>query len=277
MSNRYKKIKVICPVCKKSNILDIPNAFFLQKKVGTIKIQVPPGAVCSDHQFIIFLDSKGSIRGYEKIDIMMVKPRRETKREVMGLLTLRKLIKMFGTYCILSLVHAKIFNYPIFIVVDEDFKYSSDLLNSIGNQILPERYRGGKTLHLYKETDYDNIELNIKDALLLDIHRRILQIPWEQKLKFEEFLVKEALEIIDEQEQLFVIKQKVSPFIKEAECALNILEKTNQISKKELIKQISKELMKKKISNYRLNLIIEFINQRFTPKLTAKISKLKKK
>lgn len=272
MSDRYKKVNVTCPICKKSNSLDIPSIVFSQKKIGTIKIQIPKGVVCPDHQFIIFFDSEGKVRGYEKIDISMTMPqKKKDETEIMEELTLKKMISIFGTYEFYSLVHAKIFNYPVFIVIGEDFKYSSNFLNKIGNSILPERYTGGRTLHLYKESDYDSIEITTKDGLLLDINKQILQIPWEQKLKFEENIVNKALEIIDEKEQTFVFQQIVSDFCKEAECALDILESRNDISKKELIKEISKRLFKKKISNYRFNLIVEFINQRFSPKFTEKI------
>ncbi|MFX1256824.1 MAG: hypothetical protein ACFFAN_03115 [Promethearchaeota archaeon] len=271
MSSRYKKIYVTCPICKTSKYLDFPRVLFSQKKNRSIKIQIPQKAVCPDHQFIVFLDSDGVIRGYEKVDVYLAIPTNETKIEKKDELYLKELIKIFGTYGIFSLIHAKIFNYPIFIVADEDFEYNSNILNKIINQILPERYRGGRTIHLYKETYYDNIELNIEDALLLDIHQHILQIPWEQKLKFEENLVKRALEIFNVKEQIFLIEQLVSKFIKEVECFLNILETTDQISEKQLIKSVSKELMKTKISKYRLNLVIEFINRRFSPKLSSRI------
>jgi len=272
MSDRYKKVNATCPICKKSNSLDIPSIVFSQKKIGTIKIQIPAGVVCPDHQFIIFFDSEGNVRGYEKIDISMTMPKLKDEKEIEERLTLKKMINIFGQYEFYSLIHAKIFNYPVFVVIGEDFKYNSELLNKIGNSILPERYRGGRTLHLYKETDYDSIEITTKDGLLLDIKKQISQIPWEQKLKFEENIVNKALEIIDEQEQTFVFQQIVSDFCKEAECALDILEDKNNISKKELIKEISKRLFKPKINSYRFNLIIEFINQRFSPKFTEKIS-----
>ncbi len=278
MTDRYKKIEVTCPFCNTSKILDIPTALFLQKQSRIINIQVSLGAVCSDHRFVIFLDTNGTVRGYERIDVNIVEPQMDIEREGVRLLTLNNWIKIFGTYSLFSLLHAKIFNYPIFIVIDknEDLEYNSDNLNSFGNLILPERYRGGRTIHLYEESDYDNIELNIKDGLLLDMRLHISKIPWDEKLKFEEFLVEKALEIINEQEQLVLIQQIISKFIDEAECALTILEVVSQISKKELIKEISRKIMTQKINNYRLNLIIEFINRRFSPKLTAKIGKLKK-
>ena len=51
----------------------------------------------------------------------------------------------------------------------------------------------------------------------MDTHQHILQTPWDEKLKFEEAMVKRALEIIDEEEQLILMQQNISRFIKEAE------------------------------------------------------------
>lgn len=277
MSSRYKSIEITCPICTKSKILDIPNAILAQKKEGAVKIQVPLGAVCSDHEFIVFITSNAVIRGYEKIDASTKIHTMAAGRDSKDAPTIRKLIKWFGTYGFFCLIHGKIFNYPIFIVINEEVEYDSKLLNQIADSTLPERYRGGRTILIYKEIDYDTIELNIKDALLLDKNQHILQIPWDGKLKFEEFLVKEASKIIIEQEQLLVIRQIVSALINEAECALNILEKVNHITKKDLINDISKELNKPKINNSRLNLLIEFINRRYSPVFTSKIGKSKNK
>ncbi|MBD3342499.1 MAG: hypothetical protein GF353_25590, partial [Candidatus Lokiarchaeota archaeon] len=69
-----KELVLTCPICQKEKAIQVPDSVFAQKKFGTIKIQVPIGAVCPDHQFIVFVDSKGIIRGYEKIDIQMSMP-----------------------------------------------------------------------------------------------------------------------------------------------------------------------------------------------------------
>ena len=74
MPYKYKEIEACCPICGLSKSLNVPEAVLSQKKFGTIKIQVPMGAVCSEHQFIVFVDQKGVIRGYEKIDIQMALP-----------------------------------------------------------------------------------------------------------------------------------------------------------------------------------------------------------
>lgn len=244
---------------------------FAQKKFGTIKIQVPIGAVCPEHQFIIFVDSKGIIRGYEKIDIQMGMPAGETELEKAGVLTLRKLIQLFGLYGIFSMIHSKVFNYPVYIIVDENFEYSEKVLHAIAEMLLPERYKGDKIVHILEETNYGKIKLKEKNALLMDTNQHILQTPWDEKLKFEENILKKALDIIDEEEQLVLMQQAIETLIKEAECAKSILEDVKEIYEDDLIEQLSRDLMMPKITHYRLSLIKNFIRQRFSTKLASKI------
>ena len=71
MAESFKVLEVVCPTCEKVKNVKIPEAVFSQKKFGTIKIQIPINAVCPEHQFIVFVDTKGIIRGYEKIDILL--------------------------------------------------------------------------------------------------------------------------------------------------------------------------------------------------------------
>ncbi|MBA7557249.1 hypothetical protein ES705_49994 [subsurface metagenome] len=135
MSETFKVLEVSCPVCGETKNINIPEAIFSQKKFGTVKIQVPVNAVCPEHQFIVFVDTKGVVRGYEKIDIQMVIITPETDKEVERRLNLRKLIQLFGIYGIFSLIHAKIFNYPSYIIKNKNFEYSEEILNTVGDMI----------------------------------------------------------------------------------------------------------------------------------------------
>jgi len=267
-----KEIEVTCPTCGETKRINIPESLFSQKKFGTIKIQVPVNAICPKHQFIVFLDTKGVVRGYEKIDIAIAVTPVETEKEAVGILTLRKLIQLFGTYGVLSLMHAKIFNYSSYIIKDADFGPTEELLNLIGNRILPEKYRGHNSIYLLEESDYGNIKLKEKNALLIDcLTQNILQTPWKEKLKFEEEIVKRALEIINEEEQLRLLQQRIAIFIKEAEHAKDILENVNDIYEEDLIEQVSREVLMPRMNQYRLTLIKEFIKHNFSQKLVSRI------
>jgi len=271
MQTNYRQINVTCPICGTEKDLNIPETVFSQKKFGTIKIQVPQMAVCPDHQFIVFVDSKGAIRGYEKIDLQMAIPSEETELEKRGILTLRKLIQMYGLYGLFSLIHAKIFNYPVYIMINNESENITSLLNKIGDSILPYQYKGAAGVDFILESDYDEVKLKEKEALVLDSHKHILKTPWDEKLKFEEDLIKKAVEIIDEEEQLLLMQQGIAKFIKEAEFTKNLLENIREIYEDELIERISKEMMVPKITHYRLSLIKQFIKQRYSPKLASKI------
>ncbi|TFG26039.1 MAG: hypothetical protein EU533_00085 [Promethearchaeota archaeon] len=271
MQTNYRQITVTCPICGTEKDLNIPEAVFSQKKFGTIKIQVPQMAVCPDHQFIVFVDSKGTIRGYEKIDLQMAMPSEETEKEKRGIITLRKLIQMYGLYGVFSLIHAKIFNYPTYIMINSESENIEDLMNIIGDSILPEQYKGTAKLDFILENNYDKVKLKEKNALVIDAHKHILNTPWEEKLKFEEEIIKKAVEIIDEEEQLLLMQQGIAKLINEAEYTKNLLENIREIYEDELMERISRELMVPKLTHYRLALIKQFIKQRYSPKLASKI------
>ena len=271
MAEAFKVLEVVCPTCGKVKNISIPEAVFSQKKFGTVKIQIPINAVCPEHQFIVFVDTKGIIRGYEKIDVLMSRLSPEVERETAGRVNLRNLINIFGIYGIFSLIHGKIFNYPSYIIKDNNFEYNEDLLNSIGDNILPERYRGNKTIYILEDPDINKIKVKDKNALILDTSQHIFQTPWTTKLKFEEQIIKRALEIIDEEEQLKLLQQDISKLINEVHYTVSILEEVEKIYEDDLIDKVSKALSIKKISNYRLNLIKEFIKRNISKKIVSKI------
>jgi len=271
MSNTFKVLEVKCPVCGTVKTINIPEAVFSQKKFGTIKIQVPINAVCPKHQFIVFVDTKGIVRGYEKIDLHVATISPEAERDAVGRMNLRNLIQTFGTYGIFSLIHAKIFNYPAYIIKDYNFEYTEDILNRVGDSILPERFRGNKTIYLLDEPDISKIKVKDKDSLIMDTHQHIFQTPWKGKLKFEEEILRRALEIINEQEQQKLLQQDISRFISEVNYIVSILETVDNIYEDDLIEQLAKALKIKKISTYRLNLIKEFIRRNISVKIVSKI------
>jgi hypothetical protein len=107
----------------------------------------------------------------------------------------------------------------------------------------------------------------------MDAQQNILQTPWDLKLKlkFEDDLIKKALEIFDDKEQFSILRQGIIKLIKEAEHAKILLEKVKRIYEEDLIDQISQDLMEPRINRYQLLFLKEFIKRRFSEKLTDKI------
>ena len=263
MAELYRNIEVICPVCQKAKEIKIPNQIFDQKKFGTVKIQVPQGGVCSEHQFIVFIDTKGIIRGYEKIDLLL------KNLEIQKRFSLHRLVKSFGLYGLFSLIHAKIFNYETLIIYDSSIDIETEAINQLIDNLLPENYIGTNRINFLQEVDYNKIK-KAKDKLIIDNHQDILQTPWDKKLKFEEEIFKKALNAPNEEEQLYIIKKQIVQLINEVEFVKSIIEK-QEIFENDLIEMISSKLMISRGSNYRIRLIKEFIERRISRSMAQRI------
>lgn len=268
----YKEVEVTCPVCELVKSLKIPEVVFTQKKFGTIKVQVPQGGVCNEHQFIVFIDTKGIIRGYEKIDLLMrvTQPQREIDSRD---LTLNDIIQMFGIYGVFSLIHAKVFNYSAYVILGKFDSYDATAINILFENLIPEKYQGANWIEFIENTAYDKIKFKDKESLLIDSYKNIMQSPWDEKLKmkFEQSILKKALDIINEKEQLILLQRDIAKLISEAEYVIRELENVKELYDDVLIEKMSRELMISKINQYRLSLIKEFISRRYSSKLVSRL------
>ncbi|MHA1194925.1 MAG: hypothetical protein ACTSRH_01995 [Promethearchaeota archaeon] len=61
-----KKVKIICPTCKKEKTLDISD-FMLNTAKNINTISIPKGLIC-EHHFQAFIDKNLKVRGYQKVD-----------------------------------------------------------------------------------------------------------------------------------------------------------------------------------------------------------------
>ena len=98
MAERFKPIELSCPSCGAEKTVNIPESLFYDKKFGHIKVQVPQGAVCQDHVFVVFFDVKARIIGYEAIDLSISTTIEEPKEAIIdeSTMTLVNLIKSLG-------------------------------------------------------------------------------------------------------------------------------------------------------------------------------------
>ena len=275
MEEKYKEIEISCPVCKEVANIKVPENIFAQKRFGLIKIQVPPGAICSEHLFIVFIDTKGVVRGYEKIDLFSYKCVDEFKdgAELSEKVSLRRLIQLIGLYGFYCLLHATIFNYPSYIMRETGKEDTTNILNIFFDKLLPERHKRLCSVKILEQIAYNKIKIKEKDALVIDSHQQILQTPWNEnlKLEFEGEIVKKALEITNEEDQITMLKHAIERIIKEAEFVKDLLMDVQEIYDDVLIEKVSSVLMLPKMNQYRLNLIKDFIKKRYSPKLSVKI------
>ncbi len=284
MAERFKPLELSCPSCGAVKTVNVPESLFADKKFGHIKIQVPQGAVCEDHVFVVFIDVKGRIIGYEAIDLSISASIEEPKEEIIDdsikTMTLINLIKTLGFNGVASLIHARLFNYPSYLIMNNGVKLNLDDINNVLDGLIPEMYKNSRSLKTIEFDDeiypmatyfYSLVQNQRKNAFLMNPRKHIIQIPWVLDLELEKSIINSALEKEDQNEQLKFLAYYISKFIEDVEFTISILEGVKKISKKELTKQLKVKLLTSTITKNRVNEIKDFINRRISATIAVKI------
>lgn len=273
MADNTNTLEISCPFCKAVGNINVPVSVYSHKKWGVVKIQVPAGAICKEHQFIVLIDTKGNVRGYERIEYLKG-PQEEQKQITKDILSLSDYIDMFGEIGFTYLLHAKIFSYSIFIVKNELNEGSVNIIDNYFDKIFPEKSKTSSIpINFIEKSDIDDVINNEDGAFIIESPENIIQIPWKEKIKFEETIVRKALEIIVKNEQLIILQQEVSKLINIAENAKDILEFYYDISRADFIDQLQKESRIPKINKNDLALYKLYIDRRYSPHYWDKIKK----
>lgn len=280
MSVDLKVFNVSCPKCGVAKQISVPESLFVQKKFGTVKIKIPQGAVCMEHNFIVFISTKEQIVGYDVIDASVSSDQNGNLLKEIIDLTLDEFINEFGFNCVVGLIHAKLFDYPSFILKSEEFKINIDQLNQKLDRLIPLQYRNGNTI---KDVDFDKdgftnenyfytaFKDNNTDAFLINNRKQVIHKPWETTCDFEKSILNNALGRKEKGVQLKYLAQYINQFIKDVEFTKTLLENSNSIREKDLIKQLKQKLIVSTINKKRVLIIKEFIKQRFSKELSDKI------
>ncbi len=279
-SASLKQFDVTCPKCGSGRIISVPESLFVQKKFGTVKIKVPQGAVCKDHNFIVFISTKCQIIGYDIIDASVSLDQKEKLPENLSDLTLDEVIDAFGFNCVAGFLHAKLFDYPSFIIRNDDSALDIDQLNDLFDKLIPLKYRNSNAI-VDEEFDsyvfsnpkyyYTTFKREHTDAFLINNRKLVIQVPWRIQIYFEKSILNNALGKKDKSEQLKYLAQYINQFIGDVEFTQNLLENVRSISEKELIKKLKEKLIVSTINKNRILVIKEFINRRISKEVGSKI------
>jgi hypothetical protein len=286
LSESYRSIKPACPKCGIVKLLKIPISVFEQKSYGFVKIQVPKGAVCQDHQFIVISDSQARIIGYESIDKAIsleeeIREEKLIKEKVKDFkFSLKYLINKFGFNSIAGFIHAKLFKYETFIVRGEDeAEVNANDLNEYFDKMIPEPYKNSVKIDIitYDRDIYSPgyyyvlIANKIPKAFLLNPLRFVIQMPWSTNIEYESNIINYALQKEDLNEQYKVLADSIQRFILDSEVTEQKLKEVNKISEKNLIKILDKELTLSTINKGRMSIIKEFLVRRKSSDILSKV------
>ncbi|MHA1474310.1 MAG: hypothetical protein ACTSQ5_03900 [Promethearchaeota archaeon] len=257
--NEEKDIQVQCPVCQKNQMIKVPNYIFDNKKVGNIKIQIYKG-ICCEHQFILFLNKKGDIRGYETIDMNIDLSEVEASRSK-DKIYIRDMLKTYGDYAVSCVIHSLLLNIPIIILRTKYEGSRASEFTSLFNKLLPDS-PNKKILLVSNILEMEYQKAKIEDALVINPTGIVINTPWkDMQLDFETKVVHKSLEIIDGSTQTYIIQDAVAGLFKEAEFIKAIIDKGDIIEddiKRKIAFNFSHEL-----SNKQLDLLKQILEHRY--------------
>jgi len=254
-----KEILVQCPVCKNEKKIKVPDYIFKNKKVGNIKIQIYKG-ICCEHQFILFLNKKGEIKGYEKIDMKIDLSEVEESKSKEKI-HLRDMLKTYGDYAVSTIIHSLLLDIPIIILRTKyEGSHASDF-TSLFNKILPKS-PDQKMLLVSNILELDYQKAKIEDALVINPTGIVINTPWKNmQLDFEINVINEALKIIDDSSQTYIIQNSIGHLFKEAEFIKTIIEKQDIID--DDLKKKIEMTFSDKIDNKKLELLKQILEYRY--------------
>jgi len=257
--NGEKDIQVQCPTCKKEKMIKVPNYIFDNKKVGNIKIQIYKG-ICCEHQFILFLNKKAEIRGYETIDMNIDLSEVEESRSK-DKIYLRDLLKTYGNYAVSCVIHSILLNIPIIILRTKYEGSRASEFTSLFNKFLPNT-PNKKMMIVSNILEMEYQKAKIEDVLVINPTGIIINTPWKDiQLNFENNIVNEALKIIDDSTQTYIIQEAVAVLFKDAEFIKAIIDKEEILEddiKRKIAFNFSHEL-----SNKQLDLLKQILEHRY--------------
>jgi hypothetical protein len=253
-------LHVKCPMCENEKKITVPAYVFENKAFGALKIQIPKGGVCTEHQFVIYVDKKGNIRSYETTDYQLPSLSREKKER---LLTLKDFVGMVGIFATLNVIHALFLDLPIILVQSKVDKKMEKVINITLNSLFPGFFKNSAGISVMSRTDYTAFQ-DTENHLAIDEQGYILLCPWEiNKFEIEEDILKRVLELSDFSQQTIVFQQLLTSFFRKLNFVGEMLLKQDVVYEDELKEKFKKHFIQKRVSNYELELIKAVLENRF--------------
>ncbi|MFX0039740.1 MAG: hypothetical protein ACFFCY_01515 [Promethearchaeota archaeon] len=280
-----KHINIACPSCGTEKTVNIPLSLFTEKKFGHVKIQVPQGAVCPDHVFVVLLDLEARILGYQTVDLSISSaaesfPKEEDHLQKEKALGLLKFIKALGFRCFAGLIHAKLFDYQPYIIKKDNFEMNTDEINKFLDDIVPDVYKNHK---LVEKIEYDDdvypvatyfyalVKNQNTTNFLMNLHKHIIQLPWQTGVDLEKNFIVAALKNEDPSEQVKFVSFYISKFLEDVEKTKIIVEPEKKISSKDIVKKLKEIAITSNVTREYVSCIKEFIHRRISPEIAKKI------
>lgn len=247
-------------MCNAEKTIKVPSYVFASKAFGALKIQIPKGSVCLEHQFVIYVDKKGNIRSYETTDYQLPAVKREKKEK---LLTLKDFVGMVGEFATLNVLHALFLDLPIIIVQTKVDPMMEKVINGTLDALFPRFFKNSNGIRIIDRNEFKSLQ-NIENCLAIDEEGFILISPWEiNKFEIEEDLLTKVLKLDDFNQQKIIFQQLLTSFFRKLNFIGELLLSQDVVYEDDLKDKFKKQFMQKRVSNYEIELIKAVLDKRF--------------
>ncbi|MHA1699709.1 MAG: hypothetical protein ACTSWN_12770 [Promethearchaeota archaeon] len=280
MTQEVKSLSVTCPICHEQKDVNIPLTLFDEVQDNYLRIQIPQGAVCPEHSFMIFIDKQFKIRGYQSVDVAftLVEEPKEKKKEPepskfdrLKDFTINDFLLSLGPDISASIFRTILVGKPIL------FLKMFDLYNRVDKIIAFLRELESEDLVITAEKiepgETSSKKIRKSNAMVIaPLYKAIVRSPFIDDIdtRFEMNLLKETTEIPDRKSQIVYLRRELIKINKIIEEFVSILENTDRVYEED-IPALTKKKFNYNLEVKNINVLKEVIGFKYGRKLAKKI------
>ncbi|MFX0103057.1 MAG: hypothetical protein ACFFCS_26055 [Candidatus Hodarchaeota archaeon] len=251
MAEDTERVEIRCPGCDKRSIIEIPKFLVKESQEGVLKVQIPQGVCCEKHSFLVYIDKKFKVRGYQSVDIefildqQVVKDEYQTEKDAF---CLNDLIEIIGADIMGLVLRTILVKKPI-LFLDE-----FDLNNRLGQVLAFMKDMESEDLVLTaRKIKRDELkEKNIRKAnplVVVPFYKAIMWSPFIDNVNtsFEKRLLEETLAIPDRNGEIIFLRRELVKISEIIEKFTKYLNNIDQIYDEDIPELIAEKF------NYTLN------------------------
>ncbi|TXT57820.1 MAG: hypothetical protein BAJATHORv1_10528 [Candidatus Thorarchaeota archaeon] len=230
-------IRIQCPVCQKVKVKEISDE--ITNKSGISSVLVPADNEC-DHSLVVFVDSEQRVRRVQQLDYAPTGASGVVEVKSISGMTLRGLRRVLGPL-LTSMISALLERKKL--VLCNDVEVGISAFGSL-NRIFTDDLELGKDIIVVESCSVEGADTYVVDT---QVPQRLSGKVGSNLSELVERYLDEALDIVDNEASIIMMRQKTHNLDKAAEAVEAVVSK----------KMSSREVMKKVKSSFRINLSLD--------------------
>ncbi|MBY9007500.1 MAG: hypothetical protein KGD63_12150 [Candidatus Lokiarchaeota archaeon] len=255
----YKDVKIVCPICKTIETIQIPE-IVVKESSSLTTIQVPRYRVC-EHVIIPFIDKNFNVRGYQKVDYVIISDKHNEPRISIDNISLFSIKINIDYLLFVHLLYAIFHRYRVLILIDDKLYHKKQDLNIFLNYIFNNIFESEISIELKgvfkkKKDDY-------KEFIILD-GKKVRNFKFANyDFSFEESLIKEFYSELEDKKSIINLGNRIREVNILCQKILKIYQQEGEGLRRSIIINHIENTHFVRISKNYLNFLIEVIKEYF--------------